>query len=109
MVKLLLKVFRHEQEHSSREPCRRNFYWLMLIGHHIILDLIIPNNYYPNTVPVTRELLLSARNSHRACTQKLAERKKEEFKNKTSQQLDGISNEILTLNLKKDLLENLIA
>ena len=37
------------------------------------------------------------------------ERKKEELKNKTSQQLESINNEILALNQKKDLLENTIA
>ena len=37
------------------------------------------------------------------------ERKKEELKNKASQQLESINNEILALNQKKDLLENTIA
>ena len=64
-----------------------------LIGQRIdLVDLLGPiraNNYNPNIVPLIRELLISARNSHHACTQKLAERK--ELKNKTSQQLESIN------------------
>ena len=62
-----------------------------------------------NPAPLATELLASARNSHCAYTQKLAERRKEELKNKTSQQLKNINNKILALNQKKDLLENMIA
>ena len=80
-----------------------------LIGQRIVLDHIRMNNYNPNTVPLTRELLVSARNSHSADTQKLVEREKEELKNKTNQQLESISNEILALNQKKNLLQNTIA
>ena len=79
------------------------------IGQHIVLDHIRVNNCNPNTVSLTRDLLVSARNSHRIYTQKLAERKKEALKNKTSQQPESINNEILALNQKKDLLENRIA
>ena len=64
-----------------------------LIGQRIdLVDLLGPiraNNYNPNIVPLIRELLISARNSHHAYTQKLAERK--ELKNKTSQQLESIN------------------
>ena len=69
-----------------------------LIGQRIVLDHIRANNCNPNKVPLTKELLVSARNSQRAHTQKLAEKKKEELKNKTSQQLESINNEILALN-----------
>ena len=41
-----------------------------LIGQHIVLDHIRANNYNPNTVRLTRELLVGARNSYFACTQK---------------------------------------
>ena len=48
-----------------------------LFGQRVVLDHIRANNYNPNTDPLTRELVISARNSHCAYTQKLAERKKE--------------------------------
>ena len=79
-----------------------------LIGQSIVLDLITVSDYNSHTVPLTRELLVSAGNSQRAYTQKLAERKREELKNKTSQQLESINNEILALNQKKVLSENTI-
>ena len=47
-----------------------------LIGQRIVLDHIRANNYNPNTVPLTRELLIIARSSHRTYTQKLAERER---------------------------------
>ena len=75
-----------------------------LIGQRIVLDHIRVTNYNP-----IKELLVNGRNSHRAFTQKLAERKKEELKNGSSQQLESINNEILALNQKKDLLEDKIA
>ena len=77
-----------------------------LIGQCIILYHIRVSNYNPSRVPLTRELLVNARNSHHAYTQKQAERRKEELRSTTNQHLENFNNEILALNQKKDLLEN---
>ena len=98
-----------EQDFSVNNILAENLTEETLIGQRIVLDHIRANNYNPNTVPLTRELLVIARSSHRTYTQKLAERKKEELKNKTSQQLESVNDKILALKLKKDLLEDTIA
>ena len=96
-----------EQDFSVNNILAENLTEETLIGQRIVLDHIRANNYNPNTVPLTRELLVIARSSHRTYTQKLAERKKEELKNKTSQQLESVNDKILALKdtiaeLKKD-------
>ena len=75
----------------------------------IVVDQLRANNYNPNAVPLTTELLVSGRNLHRIYTHKLVERKKEEFRNKTNQQLGSINNGNLASIQKKDLLERTIA
>ena len=73
-----------------------------------VLEKLVSSKHF-TVANAARELLIIARSSHRTYTQKLAERKKEELKNKPSQQLENVNDEILALKPKKDLLEDTLA
>ena len=79
-----------------------------LISQRIIIDHMRAKDLKPTTIPVTKDLLVAVKNSHRKYTEDLAEKKKQELKNKSNEELESINNEISALNKKKVLLENTI-
>ena len=79
-----------------------------LISQRIVLDHLRANKCKPNTVSLTKDLLVAAKNAHRKYTEDLVEKKKQELKNKTNKQLETVNDEIFALNQKKTLLENTI-
>ena len=54
-----------------------------LINQCIVVDCMKSNDYKPFNIPLTNELIRSARDAHRRYTEDLVNRKKKEFRRKT--------------------------